>query len=241
MLFNKKKASKNPSDTPIDDEKLLQATRRGLLRFADGDIRQYNSDVFIAANIVDRDVLIVAFENLKHTYLSNALDVDSQKSSLMRLLLAYLRAAHWVHWTTHWQVIGSSFYSDHKLMKKIYESLTDEIDTLAEKIVGQFNGGAVDPLEQTYFLLGFVAAICQNASTPIERAFIIEQSLQGILKLVYDQIKSLGNLSLGLDDFLMATANAHETNLYLLKQRLTTNDPSVNTKGNATVKKMKGK
>lgn len=239
MLFNKAKASKNPST--IEDQQLQEVTRRGLIRLSDGDIREYNSEVFVAANAAGSDDLLAAFEGLKRIYLSNAKDADSQKLALMRLLLAYLRAAHWVHWTTHWQVIGSSFYSDHKLMKKIYESLTDEIDMLAEKIVGQYDGGSVDPLEQTYFLLGFVADICKTNAKPIERAFMIEKSLQSILKLVYDQIKSLGNLSLGLDDFLMATASAHETNLYLLSQRLKDADPSVNTKNNATVKKMKGK
>jgi len=34
----------------------------------------------------------------------------------------------------------------------------------------------------------------------------------------YDKLKEMDDISLGLDDFLMATANAHETNLYLLQQ-----------------------
>jgi hypothetical protein len=39
------------------------------------------------------------------------------------------------------------------------------------------------------------------------------------LRAVYDTIKASGELSLGLDDFLMAMADAHDTNRYLLRQR----------------------
>ena len=34
----------------------------------------------------------------------------------------------------HVNIEGRNFYSDHKLLQKIYESLQDEIDTIAEKI-----------------------------------------------------------------------------------------------------------
>ena len=47
----------------------------------------------------------------------------------------------------------------------------------------------------------------------------MEEHLQRALKITYDELKARGELSLGLDDFLMATASAHETALYLLRQR----------------------
>jgi starvation-inducible DNA-binding protein len=34
----------------------------------------------------------------------------------------------------HVNVMGPNFYSDHKLLQKVYEDLQDNIDTLAEKI-----------------------------------------------------------------------------------------------------------
>ena len=39
------------------------------------------------------------------------------------------------------------------------------------------------------------------------------------IRAVYDMLKGSGELSLGLDDFLMAMADAHDTNRYLLRQR----------------------
>jgi starvation-inducible DNA-binding protein len=36
--------------------------------------------------------------------------------------------------SSHWNTTGRNFYSDHKLLNKIYEDLQDEIDTLAEII-----------------------------------------------------------------------------------------------------------
>jgi len=34
--------------------------------------------------------------------------------------------------TAHVNIVGRNFYSDHKLLQKVYESLQDEIDTIAE-------------------------------------------------------------------------------------------------------------
>ncbi len=53
-----------------------------------------------------------------------------------------------------------------------------------------------------------------------ERGLLSEQDFQEICERVYKQLKSMGEMSLGMDDFLMATANEHETNQYLLRQVL---------------------
>ena len=57
---------------------------------------------------------------------------------VLQLLLGALRGAHWSHWTSHWQVKGDNSYGDHQLISRIYEALIEEIDTLAEKIVGMY-------------------------------------------------------------------------------------------------------
>jgi len=41
-----------------------------------------------------------------------------------------------------------------------------------------------------------------------------------LLKGVYELLDSEGHLTLGLDNFLQGLADAHETNLYLIQQRL---------------------
>jgi DNA-binding ferritin-like protein len=193
--------------------------KNGLAKISRGEITNYDPEVLLASSI-DDDQLSKAFDELQKTYLSNSKDVKEQKCALMRLLLSYLRAAHWLHWTSHWQVQGPTSYSDHLMLERLYNSLTESIDTLAEKIVGEFGGDSVNPVEQSYFLIGFVNDIAKTEKGPIDRAYKIEKSLQVILKKVYSKVQSLGAMSLGLDDFIMALANQHDTNLYLLVQRI---------------------
>ena len=47
-----------------------------------------------------------------------------------------------------------------------------------------------------------------------------EKDLQASLKQAYDAIKQVKAMTLGLDDWIMATANDHDENEYLLQQAL---------------------
>jgi len=138
---------------------------------------------------------------------------------LLLQLLAILRALHWSHWTTHWQVRGTPAYGDHLLFSRLYESLVEEIDGLAEKIVAYFGAESVSAtasIEVTQRFLNAYAKI----SDPYKRALAMEKHLQNATRRVYDRIKESDEMSLGLDDFLMSLANNHETSQYLLQQRL---------------------
>lgn len=144
--------------------------------------------------------------------------------AILQMLLAVLRGAHFAHWTSHWQVKGSSFYGDHELMGRIYTSLIEEIDTLAEKIVGTYGVEAVNAVEQAQLMANHLLPLAEahSMNDPIRRALLIEEGLQVIFKNAYDMLKEQGGLTLGMDDFIMSMANAHETNLYLLRQRCDT-------------------
>ena len=141
---------------------------------------------------------------------------------VLQLLLVALRSAHWSHWTSHWQVKGSSFYGDHELMERLYTSLVEEIDTLAEKIVSNFGSDSVNPVEQAQIMANAMMPVAESRSNqnPLERALFVEDTLQLFFKAAYRYLKKSGFLTLGMDDFIMAMANNHETNLYLLRQRL---------------------
>jgi DNA-binding ferritin-like protein len=143
--------------------------------------------------------------------------MQANKLQMLLMLLAGLRSAHLSHWTTHWQVKGMPYYGDHLLMDKLYNSLPEEIDTLAEKIVAEFGGEAVDLNAQMAEMSMQVKAISEASTDPLHRALCVEEFLQDLFEVVYDELE--GQMSLGMDDFIMATANDHETNLYLLKQR----------------------
>lgn len=135
-------------------------------------------------------------------------------------LLGMLRALHWLHWTNHWQAKGNPSYGDHILFERLYAGIVDEIDTLAEKLVGTFGSGAVDALRQVSMIQDWLASWMSKGDTEIARALAAENQFQGQVRAVYEEVKSAGGMTLGLDDFLMSVANAHETNVYLLRQRL---------------------
>ena len=133
-------------------------------------------------------------------------------------LLALLRALQFSHLTSHWQVRGLPFFGDHRMFERLYAAVGEEIDALAEKIVGDFGPEAVEPVAQAAKMAA-VLADCAH-TTPVERALMLEDKLQAKLRHLYHELKERGDMSLGLDDYLMATANADESALYLLRQRL---------------------
>ena len=145
----------------------------------------------------------------------------SQKDIIDALsqVLAMMRATQWSHQTSHWQCSGENFYSDHKLFNKLYKSLDDEIDTLAEKMVCYFKSpvvGAVDQIERTHEILTEKELYKLDA---ISRAIRLEKMLLTQISFCFKTLSDANALTLGLDDFLSAAASNHETNLYLLSQR----------------------
>lgn len=133
-------------------------------------------------------------------------------------LLATLRAVHFIHWTGHWQVKGNPYYGDHLLLQRLYEGLDNEIDTLAEKLVAMFGVEIVNPAVQSVMMNQIIQSlsIVQN---PIMRSLNAEKKLMRLLEHTFKSLEKQNNLSLGMNDFIAATANAHETYIYLLQQR----------------------
>lgn len=138
---------------------------------------------------------------------------------LLQILLGAMRAMHWNYWTSHWQVAGSSFYGDHLMFARMYEALEEEIDTLAEKLVGFFGSDSVDGCSQMNWASSFIRS-WSVYRCPYCRGLRSEKELQSLLSSFYDKLKKGQAMSLGLDDYIMATASSHETNIYLLQQRL---------------------
>lgn len=146
----------------------------------------------------------------------NNLSVASFAEPLQAVFSA-LRALHWFHWTNHWQSSGNGAYARHLLFERLYTGVVDEIDGLAEKMVAAFGNEAVEPLGSISQATLWLEKWTEGPDV-LARALEAEQDVQGVLQGVYDSIKESGGMTLGLDDFIMATANAHETNVYLLQQ-----------------------
>ncbi len=150
-----------------------------------------------------------------------ATDNDSAVAQrLLGFILAVMRAAQQSHWTAHWQVQGTSFYGDHQMFERFYGELTEQIDALAEKLVAMHGEQAVNLPEQMRWQAYLAHEWDRHDDDLYYRAYHIEKFLQDHFLKTYEALKHLKQLTLGLDDYLMATANAHETNQYLLGQRI---------------------
>jgi len=139
--------------------------------------------------------------------------------------LAMLRALQIYYQSAHWISKGEPYYADHLLYARLYESSTEQIDSLGEKLVGMCGDNLVcaktlsemtsDILSSTDHMtedtLGF-----ELASTALK----IEEKFVEMTKEVYDLLENEELLTLGFDDMLMSLSNEHESNLYLLGQRV---------------------
>jgi DNA-binding ferritin-like protein len=150
--------------------------------------------------------------------------VEHQLCKQLTNLLALLRAQRWNYQTAHWQIHGDAFYGDHLLFQRLYEALDGEIDTLAEKVVGQLGRDDqgeyhFDNLTQSQQMDSWLSS-WSIFTCAVRRCLQSEKDLQRVLKDTYEGLKKISALTLGLDDFLMAMASDHESHLYLLQQRL---------------------
>jgi DNA-binding ferritin-like protein len=132
-------------------------------------------------------------------------------------ILAILRAQEMSYQTSHWQASGLSYYGNHLLFQRLYESVGAEIDGIAEKMVGYLGSESVNLAPQAV-KVATVAVGWAKIECPFHRGLASEKQLQAAIKAAYDGIKEAKAMTLGLDDFLMAMSNAHDTNAYLLQQ-----------------------
>ncbi len=129
-------------------------------------------------------------------------------------ILSLLRALYWNYQTSHWQ---AKKYDHHLLFQRLYENVSKEVDTMAEKLVGYFNEKSVDNEDSIKRTQTWIKK-WNSISDPINRSIESEQDFQRIIKHAYDTIEANDDLHLGLDDFLMSLSSDHDTNLYLLQQ-----------------------
>jgi DNA-binding ferritin-like protein len=132
-------------------------------------------------------------------------------------ILAILRAQEMSYQTSHWQASGLSYYGNHLLFQRLYESVGAEIDGVAEKMVGYLGSESVNLAPQVVRVAS-IAVRWAKIKCPFHRGLASEKQLQAAVKAAYDGIKEAKAMTLGLDDFLMAMSNAHDTNAYLLQQ-----------------------
>lgn len=161
---------------------------------------------------VVQEVFSDSEEDAKATFGGDSMDA-------LQVLLGMLRAQYLLYHTLHWQAKGDPAYGNHLLFQRLYEANVEQIDSLAEKMVGMYGNHSVDLPEQLEVMQKLCASWCK-IEDPHQRGLKSEEVLQATLKKVYDHMKESDDLTLGMDDYLMATASEHDTNMYLLQQVL---------------------
>jgi DNA-binding ferritin-like protein len=134
-------------------------------------------------------------------------------------ILTILRLQYLSYQNSHWQTKGTGYYGNHLLFQRLYESVESEVDTFGERIVGHVGSEALQLCGQISHMHELCEEWCKEPNLA-KRGLASEMLLQKVLKEKYEALKESGELTLGLDDLIMATASNHESNIYLLKQAL---------------------
>jgi hypothetical protein len=160
------------------------------------------------------------------------LDVQSTKScsagfgEIMANYLCTVKALKMWFQGAHHVTKGTGFAGDHiHLYGEIYETFDDELDVIAEKTIGI--GNAEDAVCPRGIASG-ASEILQQLPSPVGQTSLglaacglsIMKAHLRYLDWLYGALKEAGDMTLGLDDFIMASANGHEKFVYLLQQRV---------------------
>lgn len=150
---------------------------------------------------------------------------DNPAKHIMLEYLGFIRMIElWFHGAHH-LTRGVSFGGDHvNIYGRIYTDVGAQIDGAVEKAIGLFGDKVGCPLAITETALVIMEEYGSPADMPPQSiaaiGLKIEKDFLAFSQRLYDALKKLGAMTLGLDDFIMATANAHETFVYLLQQRI---------------------
>jgi len=158
---------------------------------------------------------------------------DDNAKELISEVPAWLRAIHlWFH-SAHHLTRGTSFAGDHvNLYGRIYSEVQDEVDGAIEKAVGVTGD---QNMACPKGLIKHAMKIMDKYHSPAELAprdiakeglHIIEDYLE-FLNRAFKTLEEKGMLTLGMNDQWSASANNHETYVYLLKQRTRSMDDVV--------------
>jgi DNA-binding ferritin-like protein len=153
-------------------------------------------------------------------------DFAETPMSVLAALLAFLRAESMLHQAHHWQARGNSQYGDHLLFDRIYTSVVESIDKLAERMVGSSHTVLASPVlharHTSAVMQMFHDGLQAQDPSPDENVLLsLRAALQTLvlLKFVYSALEQKGLLSHGTDNLLQGIADTHEEHVYLLRQR----------------------
>lgn len=144
----------------------------------------------------------------------------TQVEASLQELLAHLHALYALHRSAHWTASGASYYGDHLLFMRLYEPLDEEIDGLAERMLGAgITPQRLDANELTALTNEIVQELCAEPC-PYARGMNAEKQLLQCVAHCAGLLQQEGSLTMGWEDYLGGVTAQHEEHCYLLGQRL---------------------
>ena len=153
---------------------------------------------------------------------------ESESSHLKDCLKEYIattRAVHlWFH-GAHNVTRGTGFSGDHvNLYGQIYSEIQEDIDGLIEKAVGLTQDESMACPTSITVRAG---QILSDYPSPVSLSSLsiatcgrqLIDAYLSFLKMIFQSLERRDELSLGLNDYIMAHANKYESFVYLLQQR----------------------
>lgn len=143
----------------------------------------------------------------------------------LSILLVHLRFLALVHQTNHWVAKGDSYYGDHLLFERLYDSVVKEIDQTAEKVIAfgtetnvnmNLQVVQLNRLVQNSQLLGTFP----SSAGPATASLASEKRFLEALEYLVQSLKERQMLTLGIENMLTGIADKHEESVYLLKRRV---------------------
>ena len=149
---------------------------------------------------------------------------DQQFTAALQALLAHVRAGNlWFHGAHH-VTVGAGFHGDHKFYRQVYEEYTADFDTAAEKAIVVAGPAVAAPAplstRAAQIVTTMPAVAGMNGHQIAVAALQVEKQTLAFIDKIFHDLEAAKRLTLGMNDFLCAVANAHETNVYKLTQRV---------------------
>ncbi len=141
-------------------------------------------------------------------------------TKMAALYIATLKAMYIIHQQNHWLAKGDNFYGNHLLFQRIYESVPESLDGAAEKFVTIFGPECLNYKLQADLLNKLLLKYQDKCESGLDCSLAVEKDFINLSKATYECFEQEGNLTLGLDDFIMATASAREESVYLLTRAM---------------------
>lgn len=142
----------------------------------------------------------------------------------LSVVLVHLRYLAMLYQTNHWIAKGDPFWGDHKLFAELYETVTDEVDVVAEKAVGLGSEANVNLQLQMSQLLKFCCGSKSLQTIPqsnelAKNCLVVEYRFLQVLSMATESMRACGTLTPGVENMLQQLFDTHEGHVYLLKRR----------------------